>query len=221
MIRSRGAYRIPALGRLARAGTLALLLSLGLGLSGCVTPAPNRLSALETAELRFASLDVRVPETAPIVWGAAEEDYARAHGLAPNDPAVAATPAGRAFVRDLTARRLRAKLELVTAKRPPGTRPVRLVATVTRVDIPSAIRRITIGGNPVVSLEAQKVMELRLVRIAWGGADARSEMMSMVGEKVVAAMEAANTVMAGGSHDQVLARYRELVADNTRRLMGA
>jgi len=73
----------------------------------------------------------------------------------------------------------------------------------------------------MLALEAQKVMELRLVRIAWGGADARSEMMSMVGEKVVAAMEAANTVMAGGSHDQVLARYRELVADNTRRLMGA
>jgi len=46
-------------------------------------------------------------------------------------------------------------------------------------------------------------------------------MMSMVGEKVVAAMEAVNTVMAGGSHDQVLARYRELVADNTRRLMRA
>ena len=44
----------------------------------------------------------------------------------------------------------------------------------------------------LLSLEAQKVMELRLVRIAWGGADARSEMMSMVGEKVVAAMEAAD-----------------------------
>jgi hypothetical protein len=73
----------------------------------------------------------------------------------------------------------------------------------------------------MLALEAQKVMELRLVRIAWGGADARSEMMSMVGEKVVAAMEAVNTVMAGGSHDQVLARYRELVADNTRRLMRA
>ncbi len=77
--------------------------------------------------------------------------------------------------------------------------------------------------NPIcaaflLAVEAQKVIELRLVRIAWGGADARSEMMSMVGEKVVAAMEAANTLMAGGTHDQVVARYRELVADNTRRL---
>ncbi len=44
-------------------------------------------------------------------------------------------------------------------------------------------------------------------------------MVSMVGEKVVAAMEAANTLMAGGSHGDVIARYRELVADNTHRLM--
>jgi len=67
--------------------------------------------------------------------------------------------------------------------------------------------------------EAQRVIELRLVRIAWGGADAQAEIVSMVGEKVVAAMEAANTLMMGGSHDQVVARYRELVAANTRRLM--
>ncbi len=70
----------------------------------------------------------------------------------------------------------------------------------------------------LLAVEAQKVIELRLVRIAWGGAEGQAEMVSMVGEKVVAAMEAANTLMAGGSQDQVIARYRELVADNTRRL---
>ncbi len=72
----------------------------------------------------------------------------------------------------------------------------------------------------LLAIEAQRVIELRLMRIAWGGAEARSEMISMVGEKVVAAMEAANTIMAGGSHDRIVARYRELVADNTRRLTG-
>ncbi|MGU3449782.1 hypothetical protein [Methylobacterium sp. 391_Methyba4] len=70
----------------------------------------------------------------------------------------------------------------------------------------------------LLAVEAQKVIELRLVQIAWGGAEGQAEMVSMVGEKVVAAMEAANTLMAGGSQDQVIARYRELVADNTRRL---
>lgn len=70
----------------------------------------------------------------------------------------------------------------------------------------------------LLAVEAQRVIELRFVRIAWGGAEAQAEMVSMVGEKVVAAMEAANTLMAGGSHDQVVARYRELVAANARRL---
>jgi hypothetical protein len=70
----------------------------------------------------------------------------------------------------------------------------------------------------LLALEAQQVVELRLVLIAWGGAGAQAEMVSMFGEKVVAAMEAANTLMSGGTHDQVVARYRELVADNTRRL---
>lgn len=41
----------------------------------------------------------------------------------------------------------------------------------------------------------------------------------MVSVKVVAAMDATNTLMAGGTHDQVVDPYRELVADNTRRLM--
>ncbi|MGW5959463.1 hypothetical protein [Methylorubrum thiocyanatum] len=72
----------------------------------------------------------------------------------------------------------------------------------------------------LLAFEAQKVIQLRLVRIAWCGAEAQAEMVSMVGEKVVAAMEAANTLMAGGTHGEVVARYRELVADNTRRLMG-
>ncbi|MFJ7441614.1 hypothetical protein ACIQW5_28915 [Methylorubrum thiocyanatum] len=69
----------------------------------------------------------------------------------------------------------------------------------------------------LLAVEAQKVIELRLVRLAWGGAEAQAEMVSMVGEKVVAAMEAANTLLAGGTHEQVVARYRELVAANTRR----
>lgn len=71
----------------------------------------------------------------------------------------------------------------------------------------------------LIAVEAQKVIELRLVHIAWGGAEAQTEMVSMVGEKVVAAMEATNTLLAGGTHDQVVTRYRELVAANTERLM--
>ena len=71
----------------------------------------------------------------------------------------------------------------------------------------------------LLAVEAHKVTELRLVRIARGGAEGQAKMVSMVGEKVVAAMEACNTLMAGGTGGDVIARYRELVAANTHRLM--
>ena len=70
----------------------------------------------------------------------------------------------------------------------------------------------------LLALEAQKVIELRLVRIAWGGAEGRAEIASMVQEKVAASMEMTRTLLAGGSPEKVITRYREIVADNTRRL---
>ena len=80
--------------------------------------------------------------------------------------------------------------------------------------------------NPFLSIlmlafEAQKVIELRLVRIAWGGAEAHAEMQSMVAEKIDAALEATGTLMRGGSPETVIARYREHVAANTKRLSAA
>ncbi|GJE42734.1 hypothetical protein [Methylobacterium soli] len=73
----------------------------------------------------------------------------------------------------------------------------------------------------MLAFEAQKVIELRLVRIAWGGTEAQSEMQSMVSEKVGAAVEAAGTILKGGSPEVVIARYREHVANNTKRLTAA
>ena len=43
-------------------------------------------------------------------------------------------------------------------------------------------------------------------------------MQSMVVEKIQASIEAAGTLMMGGSPEVVIARYREHVATNTRRL---
>ncbi|KAB1069951.1 hypothetical protein [Methylobacterium planeticum] len=81
-------------------------------------------------------------------------------------------------------------------------------------------------SNPVfaalmLALEAQTVIELRLVRLAWGGREGRAEMHAMVSEKMWAAFEATGTLMLGGTPDQVIARYREHVAENTRRLKAA
>lgn len=73
----------------------------------------------------------------------------------------------------------------------------------------------------LLAFEARKVIELRLVRLAWGGREGQDEMQSMVVEKVYAAMEAAWTLMMGGSAETVISRYREHVAANTKRLMAA
>ncbi len=55
-------------------------------------------------------------------------------------------------------------------------------------------------------------------RLAWGGREGRAEMQSMVVEKVQAAGEAMTTLMLGGSPEKVIARYREHVAFNIKRL---
>ena len=70
----------------------------------------------------------------------------------------------------------------------------------------------------LLAIEAQKVVELRLVKLAWGGTEAQLEAQQMVTEKVSALIEASATLMTGGSCDAVIARYREHVAANTQRL---
>jgi phosphosulfolactate synthase (CoM biosynthesis protein A) len=73
----------------------------------------------------------------------------------------------------------------------------------------------------LLALEAQKVVELRLVKLAWGGAEAQLEAQQMVSEKISALIEASDTLMTGGSCETVVARYREHVAANTQRLTAA
>jgi hypothetical protein len=139
-----------------RRPTFAALV-LALGLSACTTVAPNTLSPQETANLHFSSLEVRVPPQTPIAWSAAEDDYLRARGLSQTNPALTATPEARAHLRDLAASRFKRALERVTARRPHGARLVRLVATVTRVDIPSVAQRVIIGGHPTVQADIEVI----------------------------------------------------------------
>ncbi|MDP4006225.1 hypothetical protein Q8W67_22620 [Methylobacterium sp. NEAU K] len=73
-------------------------------------------------------------------------------------------------------------------------------------------------SSMMLAIEAQRVIELRLMRLAWGGSEGLAEAQSMVLEKVHAAGEAMTTLMLGGSPETVIARYREHVAFNTERL---
>ncbi|MGH1587636.1 hypothetical protein ACRBEV_03860 [Methylobacterium phyllosphaerae] len=70
----------------------------------------------------------------------------------------------------------------------------------------------------MLAIESQSVIALRLVRLAGGGSEGLAEAQSMVVEKVDAAAEAMTTLMGGGSPEAVVARYREHVAANTKRL---
>ena len=76
--------------------------------------------------------------------------------------------------------------------------------------------RLTLDTT-LLGLEAQSVISLRLAQIAMGqGTPAEAQLMMT--EKVLAFMDAAMTVAAGGSAHQVVQDYRRQVQANARRL---
>ena len=70
----------------------------------------------------------------------------------------------------------------------------------------------------MLSLEAQRVVGLRMMKLAGGGKNAQAEASRMVTEKFTASMAAAATLMCGGSGQTVLAEVRKKVRSNSRRL---
>jgi hypothetical protein len=70
----------------------------------------------------------------------------------------------------------------------------------------------------MAGFEAQRVIALRLVKLAAGGPAAAVETETMITEKIAASAEAATTLMAGGSAQKVLRRYRTIMQANERRL---
>jgi hypothetical protein len=70
----------------------------------------------------------------------------------------------------------------------------------------------------MLAIESNKVIALRLMKIAKGGHGAKFESSRMISEKVRAAMEAGGTLLTGGSLSKVIKRYRRHVASNRKRL---
>src|SRR3712207_9328412 len=70
----------------------------------------------------------------------------------------------------------------------------------------------------MLGFEAQRVIGLRLAKLAAGDAAAAVEAQLMVSEKVAAFVEASTTLATGGSHKSVIRRYRSHVRANERRL---
>ena len=70
----------------------------------------------------------------------------------------------------------------------------------------------------MLGLETQRVIGLRMMKVAAGGPDAQAELTRMVNEKTAALAEATATLASGGSAETVLRRYRTHVRANERRL---
>jgi len=70
------------------------------------------------------------------------------------------------------------------------------------------------------TFEAQRVIALRLMKLAGGGPAAQHEAQKMVSEKMVASVEAASTLAGGGSMETVVRRYRTIMRANEKRLSG-
>jgi hypothetical protein len=69
-----------------------------------------------------------------------------------------------------------------------------------------------------LAVEANGVVGLRMIKLMRGGRSARREAELMVSEKIHAAFEAAASLMAGASGDEIVHRYRQHVARNAKRL---
>jgi hypothetical protein len=70
----------------------------------------------------------------------------------------------------------------------------------------------------LLGFETQRVIGLRLAKMAAGGPAAQIEVQRMIMEKTAALAEAATTLATGGSPQTVVRRYRKHVKANERRL---
>ena len=66
--------------------------------------------------------------------------------------------------------------------------------------------------------DAQRVIALRLNKLAKGGPAAKREARRMIAEKVAASAEAGLAIASGASPQSIVRRYRTIVRANERRL---
>jgi hypothetical protein len=73
-------------------------------------------------------------------------------------------------------------------------------------------------STAMLALESCDVISLRLVKLMFGGRDARDEAHLMVSEKINPMFETTASIVAGGTASSIVDRYREHVAANAKRL---
>ncbi len=70
----------------------------------------------------------------------------------------------------------------------------------------------------MLAAESQQAMFLRVIKIGTGGSAAWVETQRMISEKMIAGVQATQSLMAGASPDSVIAAYRKKARANVRRL---
>jgi len=70
----------------------------------------------------------------------------------------------------------------------------------------------------MLAADSQQVIWLRTMRLAAGGAKARSEASRMITEKIMTAGIEGGRLVMGASGDSIVRRYRKKVRANSRRL---
>jgi hypothetical protein len=70
----------------------------------------------------------------------------------------------------------------------------------------------------MLSFESHRVMSLRMMKFAGGGAQAQTEANLMMTEKISEAMAVTATLLRGGTGQAVVAQVRRRVRSNSRRL---
>ena len=70
----------------------------------------------------------------------------------------------------------------------------------------------------MLTIDANRVVGLRVMKLMLGGKGARREAQLMVSEKIDAAFKASASLMAGASGDEIVRQYRRRVAANAKRL---
>jgi hypothetical protein len=73
-------------------------------------------------------------------------------------------------------------------------------------------------AGAMLAVESCEVVNMRLAKFAAHDEDSEREASLMVSEKILAAFEAGANWLAGASPAAIVARYREHVAANARRL---
>lgn len=208
MAGSRGAGVGTILG-LARFAALWVLFALG----GCVTTAENSLSQYDIAAMKLAGVTVSFTPDARVQWEDGIRAYATSKAISDDQIATATdTPEGKAYVRNLLAPKIKARMENVMAGQLNGSRPVRLEIVVKNFAISSAVQRILIGGGREMTADANLV-DARTGAVIIANRDLRVFLQVGQGVLGTALQAAIDSAAKQGVVEQVVDRYGENYRD--------